>query len=73
MLLLTIFLLIANGLMAFCCYNIAWQKGYNKNVFLALGLVPYFNVVVLVYLLFLPDLKLEEHLQPPNAGFRNKN
>ncbi len=54
---LIVLLLIVNLGIAYQCYRNAAFKGYPVGVFIALGLVPYFNLVVWVYLLFLPDLK----------------
>jgi hypothetical protein len=50
---------IANLVIAYNCYTHANKKGYPKQLFLALGCVPYFNLVVLVYILFLPNLRSE--------------
>ncbi|MFC3033540.1 hypothetical protein ACFOEE_13515 [Pseudoalteromonas fenneropenaei] len=50
------FLLIANLFIALQCYKNAHVKGYPVKLFTFLGFVPYFNLVVWVYLLFLPDL-----------------
>lgn len=57
MTLFVLLLLIANALIAYYCYYNSMQKGYPSGLFFCLGLVPYFNLVVLVYLLFLPNLK----------------
>lgn len=53
---LLILLLIINAGIAFQCYRYADKKGYPVKIFTGLGLVPYFNLVVWVYLLFLPDM-----------------
>jgi hypothetical protein len=50
------FLLIANVFIAYQCYKNAQLKGYPTKLFAGLGFIPYFNLVVWVYLLFLPDL-----------------
>ncbi|MBS3797382.1 MULTISPECIES: hypothetical protein [unclassified Pseudoalteromonas] len=50
-------LLCVNLFIAGQCYMHAKRKGYPVKLFLALGLVPYFNLVVWVYLLFLPALE----------------
>lgn len=68
MTLFVLLLLIANGLIAYYCYANAAQKGYPKGIFLGLGLVPYFNLVVLVYLLFLPNLKHQNLLDEKAAS-----
>lgn len=47
-------LILANGLIAYYCYINAQLKGYPQTVFMILGLLPYFNLAVLVYLLFFP-------------------
>jgi len=52
-----IVLLLANGLITYYCYLNAKLKGYTIITFVALGVLPYFNLVVLVYLLFLPNLR----------------
>ncbi|ATC95914.1 hypothetical protein [Pseudoalteromonas tunicata] len=52
-------LLIANLLITYFCLTKAKTKGYPQLTFVFLGAIPYFNLVVLVYLLFLPDLKHE--------------
>ncbi|KPM84228.1 hypothetical protein NH514_02670 [Pseudoalteromonas sp. ACER1] len=54
---LIVLLLIVNLGIAYQCYRNASLKGYPVKTFTGLGLVPYFNLVVWVYLLFLPDLK----------------
>ncbi|MEQ3444010.1 hypothetical protein ABMY47_21330 [Pseudoalteromonas sp. BZP1] len=54
---LIVLLLIVNLGIAYQCYRNATFKGYPVKTFTGLGLVPYFNLVVWVYLLFLPDLK----------------
>ncbi len=53
---LLLLLLAANLIIAYHCYYYAVQKGYPIKFFGLLGLVPYFNLVVWVYLLFLPDV-----------------
>ena len=55
-------LIICNLLIAYYCYINAKIKGYHVKVFTILGFVPYFNLVVLVYLLFLPNLKIDNKL-----------
>ncbi|WP_300419082.1 hypothetical protein [uncultured Pseudoalteromonas sp.] len=54
---LIVLLLIVNLGIAYQCYRNATFKGYPVKTFTGLGLVHYFNLVVWVYLLFLPDLK----------------
>jgi hypothetical protein len=54
---LIVLLLFVNLGIAYQCYRNATFKGYPVMIFTGLGLVPYFNLVVCVYLLFLPDLK----------------
>ena len=54
---LIVLLLVVNLGITYQCYRYAAQKGYPVKVFTGLGLVPYFNLVVWVYLLFLPSLK----------------
>ncbi|MCF6435510.1 MULTISPECIES: hypothetical protein [Pseudoalteromonas] len=61
---LMIFLFIINILVAIQCYRNARLKGYPSKVFTILGLVPYFNLVVWVYLLFLPDLSSASKFEP---------
>ena len=56
MLLLVSFLLTINCVIAYQCYRNALVKGYPSKLFSALGLIPYFNLVVWVYLLFLPNI-----------------
>jgi len=56
-------LILANGLIAYYCYINAQLKGYPQTVFMILGLLPYFNLAVLVYLLFLPNLKDEPEMK----------
>ena len=51
---LIVLLLIVNLGIAYQCYRNATFKGYPVKTFTGLGLVPYFNLVVWVYLLFLP-------------------
>ncbi|MCG7570593.1 hypothetical protein MHM89_11675 [Pseudoalteromonas sp. CNC9-20] len=50
-------LLSINMLIASQCYLHAKRKGYPVRLFLVLGVIPYFNLVVWVYLLFLPALE----------------
>ncbi|ALU44079.1 MULTISPECIES: hypothetical protein [Pseudoalteromonas] len=59
---LSIILLLIYVVIAVQCYRSASHKGYPKLFFTLLGLVPYFNLVVWVYLLFLPDLKSSRQL-----------
>ncbi len=54
---LVVLLLLMHFAIAFQCYRYAHIKGYPVRVFTVLGLVPYFNLVVWVYLLFLPKLE----------------
>ncbi|WP_404341378.1 hypothetical protein [Pseudoalteromonas mariniglutinosa] len=54
---LIVLLLIINSAIAYQCYRYATLKGYPVKVFTGLGLIPYFNLVVWVYLLFLPNLR----------------
>ncbi|MDE3274266.1 hypothetical protein [Pseudoalteromonas sp. G4] len=61
-------LLIANVLICYFCYLKASEKGYPKAVFTGLGAIPYFNLVVLVYLLFLPNVKTESLLNSKAAS-----
>ncbi|ALO41015.1 hypothetical protein [Pseudoalteromonas phenolica] len=56
MLLLVSFLLILHCAIAYQCYLSTHKKGYPTFVFTLLSLIPYFNLVVWVYLLFLPNL-----------------
>ncbi len=63
MTLFILLLLIANILIAYYCYHNAKQKGYPVLVFTLFGSLPYLNLVVLVYLLFLPNLKSNNQLQ----------
>ena len=58
-----VLLLLANGLIAYYCYFNAKLKGYPVITFLVLGALPYFNLVVLVYLLFLPNLKNSSEIE----------
>lgn len=53
---LIVLILLVNLGIAYQCYKYATKKGYPKTTFACLGLVPYFNLVVWVYLLFLPDI-----------------
>ena len=59
-------LLFIHFVIALQCYKYAQIKGYPVKTFTVLGLVPYFNVVVWVYLLFLPPLESHhgQHKQP---------
>lgn len=43
------------------CYQLATEKGYPAALFAAGGLLPVFNLIVLMLLLLLPDKKLHEH------------
>ncbi|ASM51292.1 hypothetical protein PESP_a3486 [Pseudoalteromonas espejiana DSM 9414] len=54
---LIILLLVIHFIIAYQCYRYAQLKGYPVGVFSILGLVPYFNLVVWIYLLFLPELE----------------
>ncbi|MGO2010365.1 MAG: hypothetical protein ACTJH9_02815 [Pseudoalteromonas sp.] len=56
MLPLIILLLAVNLGITFQCYRYAHIKGYPVSIFTCLGLLPYFNLVVWMYLLFLPDI-----------------
>lgn len=58
---LLLFLLIANLVIGYFCHFYAKQKGYPVLLFSILGLVPYFNLVVWVYVLFLPHQQSEKH------------
>ena len=61
---LVILLLIIHFIIAYQCYRYASLKGYPVKVFTALGCIPYFNVVVWIYLLFLPELEpFESHVE----------
>ena len=61
---LVMLLLIIHFAIAYQCYRYANIKGYPVKVFTVLGCVPYFNLVVWIYLLFLPELEpFESHLQ----------
>ncbi|UOB73253.1 hypothetical protein [Pseudoalteromonas sp. APM04] len=61
---LVILLLIIHFIIAYQCYRYSSLKGYPVKVFTVLGCVPYFNVVVWIYLLFLPELEpFESHVQ----------
>ncbi|MFY8327112.1 MULTISPECIES: hypothetical protein [unclassified Pseudoalteromonas] len=53
---LIVLLLLVNLGITYQCYRYACLKGYPVTTFTCLGLVPYFNLVVWVYLLFLPDI-----------------
>lgn len=57
MLQLVILLLIIHFIIAYQCYRYSNLKGYPVKVFTLLGCLPYFNVVVWIYLLFLPELE----------------
>lgn len=63
MLSLSLFLLFANLAIAYQCYRYASNKGYPVKLFTALGLLPYFNLVVWVYLLFLPNLIAAKNIE----------
>ena len=67
MALFIVLLLLANLLICYFCYLKASEKGYPQYVFAGLGAVPYFNLVVLVYLLFLPNVKSETLINPKAA------
>lgn len=59
---LVILLLIIHFIIAYQCYRYACIKGYPVKVFTILGCIPYFNLVVWIYLLFLPELEpFESH------------
>ncbi|HEA18130.1 hypothetical protein NDQ71_10335 [Pseudoalteromonas sp. KG3] len=53
---LIVLLLVVNLGITYQCYRYAERKGYPVTTFTCLGLIPYFNLVVWVYLLFLPDI-----------------
>ncbi|MCQ8879423.1 hypothetical protein NQT69_15580 [Pseudoalteromonas shioyasakiensis] len=53
---LIVLLLLINLGITYQCYRYACLKGYPVFTFTCLGLVPYFNLVVWMYLLFLPDI-----------------
>ncbi|WP_462157216.1 hypothetical protein [Pseudoalteromonas sp. GB56] len=57
MIFLVTLLLCVNVFIAYQCYAHAKQKGYPERLYLGLGLVPYFNLVIWVYLLFLPTME----------------
>ncbi|AIY63767.1 hypothetical protein [Pseudoalteromonas piratica] len=61
-------LLFANVLICYFCYLKATEKGYPKVIFAVLGAIPYFNLVVLVYLLFLPNVKADTLLNSKAAS-----
>jgi hypothetical protein len=66
---LVVLLLLIHFTIAYQCFRYANEKGYPVKVFTCLGLVPYFNLVVWIYLLFLPELEpfeshAHEHKQP---------
>ncbi|ATD07832.1 MULTISPECIES: hypothetical protein [Pseudoalteromonas] len=63
MLSLSLFLLLTNLLIAYQCYRYANTKGYPVKLFTGLGLLPYFNLVVWVYLLFLPNLTTAKNIE----------
>ncbi|TMP40895.1 hypothetical protein CWB96_06955 [Pseudoalteromonas citrea] len=65
MLLLISFLLAVHFAVAQQCYRLSLNKGYPSKTFVALGLIPYFNLVVWVYLLFLPDLSNARKFEQP--------
>ncbi len=48
--------LVANLVIMYACYYNAKKKGYPVGVCTVLGALPYFNLVVWVYLLFLPSM-----------------
>ncbi|MBQ4834277.1 hypothetical protein J8L70_13570 [Pseudoalteromonas sp. MMG010] len=54
---LVVLLLLIHVIIAYQCYRNAMAKGYPVKVFSCLGLIPYFNLVVWIYLLFLPKLE----------------
>lgn len=51
---LLVVLFIIYCAIAYQCYAKAKEKGYSWGVFALLGLIPYFNVLVWMYILFLP-------------------
>ncbi|MFY8273619.1 hypothetical protein AAEU32_05790 [Pseudoalteromonas sp. SSDWG2] len=57
MIFLVTLLLIVNVFITYQCFLHAKRKGYPEKLFLGLGCVPYFNLVVWMYLLFLPSLE----------------
>ncbi|WP_152087094.1 hypothetical protein [Pseudoalteromonas sp. A25] len=61
---LVTFLFLINILIALQCYRNARSKGYPCKLFTVLGLIPYFNLVVWVYLLFLPNLINANKFEP---------
>ncbi|WP_440055027.1 hypothetical protein ACSLBF_02390 [Pseudoalteromonas sp. T1lg65] len=63
MLSLSILLVVLNLLIAYQCYRYANLKGYPLKLFTVLGLIPYFNLVVWVYLLFLPNLVASKNME----------
>ncbi|WP_010364040.1 hypothetical protein [Pseudoalteromonas citrea] len=65
MLLLISFLLAVHFAIAQQCYRLSLNKGYPSKLFTILGLIPYFNLVVWVYLLFLPDLNNAHKFEHP--------
>lgn len=61
---LVILLLVIHFAIMYQCYRYASSKGYPTRVFTVLGSVPYLNLVVWIYLLFLPKLEpFESHNQ----------
>ena len=68
MTLFIILLLLANVLICYFCYIKATEKGYPQLLFAGLGALPYFNLVVLVYLLFLPNVKSERLINSKAAS-----
>ncbi|MBQ4846516.1 MULTISPECIES: hypothetical protein [Pseudoalteromonas] len=65
MLLLISFLLTVHFIVAQQCYRISLNKGYPNKLFITLALIPYFNLVVWVYLLFLPNLNSARNFEQP--------
>ncbi|OCQ20110.1 hypothetical protein [Pseudoalteromonas luteoviolacea] len=57
-----LFLSLVHCLIALQCYRCAKQKGYPTKLFTLLGFIPYFNLVVWVYLLFLPNIMSQSRL-----------
>jgi len=58
---LIVLLLLIHFTIAYQCHRYAYNKGYPISTFTVLGLIPYFNLVVWIYLLFLPELEPAEH------------
>lgn len=56
MLLLISILIVIHLVIALQCHVSAQKKGYPRLLFSILGMIPYFNLVVWVYLLFLPNI-----------------